>query len=108
MCMLVAQLCLTLCNPMGHSPPGSLFGGIFQARIVNWVAIPFSRRSSQLHCSQILYHLSHHISDFLKISTPLCNFLNYLQQSKYSNMLLPDNVCLIIRQMMLLMFSDTV
>ena len=44
---LVAQLCLTLCNPMDCSPPGSSVHGIFQARILEWVAIPFSRRSSQ-------------------------------------------------------------
>ena len=34
-----AQLCLTLCNPMDYSPPGSSGHGIFQARIVDWVAI---------------------------------------------------------------------
>ena len=42
----VAQSCLTLCNPMNCSPPGS--SGIFQARILEWVAIYFSRGSSQL------------------------------------------------------------
>ena len=40
------QLCLTLCNPMDHSPPGSSVHGILQARILEWVAIPFSRGSS--------------------------------------------------------------
>ena len=34
-----AQLCLTLCDPMDYSPPGSSCHGIFQARIVEWVAI---------------------------------------------------------------------
>ena len=42
----VAQSCLTLCNPMGCSLPGSSVHGIFQARILEWVAISFSRRSS--------------------------------------------------------------
>ena len=37
----------TLCNPMDYSPPGSSVHGIFQARILEWVAISFSRRSSQ-------------------------------------------------------------
>ena len=46
-CVLVAQLCLTLCDPMNYSPPGSSVHGIFQARILEWVAIPFSRGSSQ-------------------------------------------------------------
>ena len=35
--------CLTLCHPMNHSPPGSSVHGIIQARILVWVAIPFSR-----------------------------------------------------------------
>ena len=38
---------VTLCNPMEYSPPGSSAHGIFQARILEWVAIPFSRGSSQ-------------------------------------------------------------
>ena len=37
----VAQLCPTLCNPMDCSPPGSSVHGIFQARILEWVAISF-------------------------------------------------------------------
>ena len=44
--MLVAQLCPTLSNPMDCSPPGSCVRGIPQARILEWVAIPFSRGSS--------------------------------------------------------------
>ena len=44
--VLVAQLCLTLCNPMDCSLPGSSVYGISQARILEWVAIPFSRGSS--------------------------------------------------------------
>ena len=44
--VLVAELCLTLCNPMDCSPPGSSVHGILQARILEWVAIPFSRVSS--------------------------------------------------------------
>ena len=43
----VAQLCLTLCDPMDCSLPGSSVHGIFQARILKWVAISFSRGSSQ-------------------------------------------------------------
>ena len=42
----VTQSCLTLWNPMGCSLPGSSIHGIFQARILQWVAISFSRRSS--------------------------------------------------------------
>ena len=43
---LVAQSCLTLWNPMDCSPPGSFVLGISQARILEWVAISFSRRLS--------------------------------------------------------------
>ena len=45
-CVLVTQLCPTLCDPMDCSPPGSSVHGILQARILEWVAIPFSRGSS--------------------------------------------------------------
>ena len=44
--VLVFQLCLTLCDPMDCIPPGSSVYGILQWRILEWVAIPFSRGSS--------------------------------------------------------------
>ena len=43
----VAQSCLTLCDPVDCSPPGSSIHGILQARILEWVAISFSRGSSR-------------------------------------------------------------
>ena len=43
----VAQLCPTLRDPMDCSLPGSSVHGIFQARILEWVAISFSRKSSR-------------------------------------------------------------
>ena len=72
----VAQSCLTLCDPMDSSLPDSFVHGIFQARVLEWVAISFSRGSSQPrdrtlalqadtlpseppHWRQILYQLSH-------------------------------------------------
>ena len=62
-CVLAAQSCLTLCKTMDCSPPGSSTHGILQARILEWVAIPFSRASSWPrdlpHYRQILNHLSH-------------------------------------------------
>ena len=64
--MLVSQSCPTLCNPMDCSPPGSSVHGILQARILEWVAIPFSRGSSNPgiksrfpRCTRILHCLSH-------------------------------------------------
>ena len=44
--MLVAHSCSTLCDPMNCSPSGSSVHGILQARILQWVAIPFSKGSS--------------------------------------------------------------
>ena len=43
--VLVAQLCPTPCKPMDYGPPGSSVHGILQERILEWVAIPFSRGS---------------------------------------------------------------
>ena len=45
--VLVVQSCQTLCEPINCSLPGSSAHGILQARILEWVAIPFSRGSSQ-------------------------------------------------------------
>ena len=44
---LVTQSCLTLCDPMDRSPPGSSVHGILQVRVLEWVDISFSRGSSQ-------------------------------------------------------------
>ena len=44
--MLITQLCLILCDPVDCSPPGSNVHGIIQARLLEWVAIPFSGGSS--------------------------------------------------------------
>ena len=41
------QLCLTLCNPIDGSPPGSPIPGILQARTLEWVAFLFSKGSFQ-------------------------------------------------------------
>ena len=41
------QSCPTLCDPIDGSPPGSSVHGILQARIREWVAVPFSKGSSQ-------------------------------------------------------------
>ena len=54
-------LCPTLCDPLDCSLLGSSIHGIFQARVLEWVAISFSRGSSQPrdYSLQMLYHLSH-------------------------------------------------
>ena len=45
--VLIIQLCLTVCNSMDCSPQGSSVHGILQARIMEWIAILFSRGSSR-------------------------------------------------------------
>ena len=72
--MLVAQLCLSLRDPMVCSPPGSSVHGVLQVRILQWVAMPTPGDLPNLgilnpglpHCRQILDHLSYQ-SDFLSI-----------------------------------------
>ena len=66
--------CVWLCNPMDCSLSGSSVHGIFQARILEWVAISFSRRCSSqelnpgfLHCRQTLYPLRHQGSLKVKV-----------------------------------------
>ena len=43
----VTQSCPTLCDPMDYSLPGSSIRGIFQARVLEWVAISFSREEGE-------------------------------------------------------------
>ena len=65
--VLVAHSCPTLCDRMDCSLPGSSVHGILQARILEWVAIPFLQgilptqglNPGLLYCRWILYHLSH-------------------------------------------------
>ena len=62
--VLAVQLCLTLCEPIDCSPPGSSVHGILQAEVLEWVAISFSRdifwtqglNPHLLLGRQILYH----------------------------------------------------
>ena len=62
-CVHSTQSCPTLCNPMDYNPPGSSVHGVFLARILEWVAVSYSRGSSQswdqvcISCiDRILYH----------------------------------------------------
>ena len=81
----VTQLCPTLCDPMDCSPPLSSVHGIFQARVLEWVAISFSRGSSQPRdrtqvspiVSKTLYHLSHQ-GTCNKLLLLFCNKLLFL------------------------------
>ena len=71
----VTQSCPTLCNLMGYRLPGSSVHGIFQAIVLEWIAISFSRGSSQprdrTRVSRIvdtLYRLSHQGSEMSVIA----------------------------------------
>ena len=55
---LVTQLCPTFCNQMDYSLPGPSVHGILQARILEWVVIPFSRGSSQPRDQTPIYFCS--------------------------------------------------
>ena len=79
----VSQSCLTLCDPMNCSLPGSSVHGILQARILEWVAISFSGGSSRsgdrtcMSCvscigRQILYHWATWEALWHRISTNEC------------------------------------
>ena len=59
--LLVAQLCLTFCNSMDCSLPGFSVHGVLQARILEWVAMPFSRWFYQL-------------KDWTQVSHIVCRF----------------------------------
>ena len=77
----VAQSCPTLCNPMDYSPPGSSNLGIFQAKVLEWVAISFSRGSSWPRnrtwvshtVGRHFYHLSHQGSLIIHLELKSCS-----------------------------------
>ena len=81
---LVAQLCPTLCDALDYNSPDSSVYGIFQARILEWVAISSSRASFQprdllclLHCRWILYPLNHWGINYLCSGKTELPYLNY-------------------------------
>ena len=55
---LVTQLCSTLCDNMDCGPPGSSVHGIFQARLLEWVAISFSNFATVSHLKQNIFLLN--------------------------------------------------
>ena len=59
----VAQSCLTLRDPMDCSPPGSSIHGIFQARVLEWVAKAFSAYFS---VDTIIYKAKSEIQNVMK------------------------------------------
>ena len=66
----VAQSCLTLCDPMDCSPPGSSVHGILQARILEWVAMPSSRGFPTQESNLCLLHLLRWQAGSLPLAPP--------------------------------------
>ena len=75
LCVLVAQLCPTLCDPMHCSPPGSFVHGILQARLLEWVAISFSR-SLTLWKFKNGWNLATAVGHYHSTFKPFCFFHN--------------------------------
>ena len=84
-CAKLLQSCLALCDSMDCSPPGSYVHGILQAGILDWVAMPSSRASSQprdqtcisyVSCigRWVLYHQHHQLYWIFKFLEYLSNF----------------------------------
>ena len=77
--VLVTQFCLTLYNPIDCSLPGSSIYGILQARILEWIAIPFSRGSSRPRDQTWVYcclQSSVQFSSVTQSCLTLCNPMN--------------------------------
>ena len=107
-CVLVAQSCLTLCNSMDCSPPGSSIHGILQARILEWVAILFFSRSSRprdwtcVSCSA-WYSLpsepggkpTFHVCSYFQYVCTLrvLHFLSFFLSSFLPTLLTPSSLC---------------
>ena len=106
MCTQSLQLCPILCDPLNRSPPGSSVHGNPQARILEWVAMPSSRGSSQprdwtcvsyISClgSWVLYH-EHH---FVQVPESICSCTSptgrsvLVSSNKNHTTLLPRSIC---------------
>ena len=92
-CLLseVAQSCLTLCDPMNCSLPGSSVHGILQAVVLEWIAISFSRGSSQSRA--IVYRLFTVWATRESICLLLCYILDFSGNSQFRSLLLFQSFC---------------
>ena len=71
-CVHCAQLCPTPCDPMGCNLPGSSVDGIYQARILEWIPISFSRGSSQPRDWTRVSYVSGIAGRFLSLQSSTC------------------------------------
>ena len=70
----VTKLCQNLCDPVDYSLPGSFVHGIFQARILEWVAISFLRGSFQPRDRTLVSCLAGGFSTAMPPGKPICYF----------------------------------
>ena len=87
----VAQLCLTLSNPMDCSPPGSSIHGIFQARVLEWGASAGVKPKHQCNkdTTYTAWVLSHHLHQKIESSQP-CFLLLITSESEFHTVCLVD------------------
>ena len=76
-CVLVAQLCLTLCDPMDCSPPGSSVHVLLQARVLEWAAISFSTTITSLFLCSVA-ESSPTLCNPMDCCTPVFSALHHL------------------------------
>ena len=74
------QSCLTLCRPVDWSPPGSSVHGSLQARMLEWVAMPSSRRSSLSSDRTCVSHFLHWQASSLALSPPCCTLKDHCHE----------------------------
>ena len=78
----VAKSCLTLCNPMDWSLTGSSVHGIFQARVLDWIVISFSRGSSQPRDQTWVFHIvDRRFTIWATINSRRLNYLPHCQRT---------------------------
>ena len=83
------QSCLTLCDPMDGSPPGSPVPGILQARTLEWVAFPSPTHACMLSCfSHVLFYATPWTAAH---QTPL--FTGFSRQEYWSKLSFPSPLC---------------
>ena len=85
--LLFSKSCLTLCDPMDCSPPGSSVHGISKARILEWVTISFSRAFSQPRDQTYISCIS---DDLLHCRQSACCILNTVLKSLHIYIQLPQ------------------
>ena len=85
--VFVAQSCLTLCDSMDYSPPGSSVHGIFSGKhtavgyhfLLRGIFLTQGSNLGLLHCRQILYHLNHQGIEYTWVEKDGPDVLNFRQ-----------------------------